>query len=203
MADPYYVLPIVMGATQFLQVRMAPQAGDPMQRRMFQLMPIFMTFLFLGFPSGLVLYWLTNNVLTILQQAVYNRLKERQGVMAHETEFPHETTLMNEPKRRFFSGDTLQQALIQAANYFNLDPSYDRLPEPREAARFPEDAPQGGDRGGSGQSAPGDAGAAAPGPGRAHAAAAAAVVAPFPGAVRACCGPSGRADGRAPAAGSS
>src|SRR6185295_2316434 len=71
--DPYYALPLVMGATQFLQVRMTPSAGDPMQRRMFQMMPILMTFLFLGFPSGLVLYWLTNNVLTILQQAVYNR----------------------------------------------------------------------------------------------------------------------------------
>jgi YidC/Oxa1 family membrane protein insertase len=72
--DPYYVLPIVMGATQFIQMRMTPMAGDPMQRRIFQLMPVFMTVLFLGFPSGLVLYWLTNNVLTIAQQAVYNRV---------------------------------------------------------------------------------------------------------------------------------
>jgi YidC/Oxa1 family membrane protein insertase len=71
--DPYYVLPIVMGITQFLQVRMGPQAGDPMQRKMFQLMPIVMTFLFLGFPSGLVIYWLTNNILTIIQLQVYNR----------------------------------------------------------------------------------------------------------------------------------
>ena len=71
--DPYYVLPLVMGATQFLQVRMTPSVGDPMQRRLFQIMPVLMTFLFLGFPSGLVLYWLTNNVLTIVQQAVYNR----------------------------------------------------------------------------------------------------------------------------------
>jgi YidC/Oxa1 family membrane protein insertase len=77
--DPYYVLPIVMGLTQFLQVRMGPQAGDPLQRRMFQLMPIVMTFLFLGFPSGLVLYWLTNNVLTIVQLQVYNRLREREA----------------------------------------------------------------------------------------------------------------------------
>ena len=77
--DPYYVLPIVMGITQVLQVRMGPQAGDPMQRKMFQLMPIFMTFLFLGFPSGLVLYWLTNNVLTIIQLQVYNRLREREA----------------------------------------------------------------------------------------------------------------------------
>jgi YidC/Oxa1 family membrane protein insertase len=71
--DPYYVLPIIMGVTQFLQVRMGPQAGDPMQRKMFQLMPIVMTFLFLGFPSGLVIYWLTNNILTIIQLQVYNR----------------------------------------------------------------------------------------------------------------------------------
>lgn len=77
--DPYYVLPIIMGVTQVLQVRMGPQAGDPMQRRMFQLMPIVMTFLFLGFPSGLVLYWLTNNILTILQLQVYNRLQAREA----------------------------------------------------------------------------------------------------------------------------
>jgi YidC/Oxa1 family membrane protein insertase len=76
-ADPYYVLPIVMGVTQFLQVKLSPQTGDPMQRRMFMLMPLFMTFLFLGFPSGLVLYWLTNNVLTIAQQWVYNRIQAR------------------------------------------------------------------------------------------------------------------------------
>lgn len=73
--DPYYVLPILMGATQFLQVKLAPQAGDPMQRRLFLMMPIVFTFLFLPSPSGLVLYWLTNNVLTIVQQAVYNRLQ--------------------------------------------------------------------------------------------------------------------------------
>jgi YidC/Oxa1 family membrane protein insertase len=78
-ADPYYVLPIVMGVTQFLQVKLSPQTGDPMQRRMFMLMPLFMTFLFLGVPSGLVLYWLTNNVLTILQQGVYNRLQQRSA----------------------------------------------------------------------------------------------------------------------------
>jgi YidC/Oxa1 family membrane protein insertase len=75
--DPYYVLPILMGVTQFLQVRLAPQAGDPMQRRLFMMMPIVFTFLFLPSPSGLVLYWLTNNVLTILQQGVYNRLQGR------------------------------------------------------------------------------------------------------------------------------
>jgi YidC/Oxa1 family membrane protein insertase len=78
-ADPYKVLPIVMGVTQFLQVKLSPQTGDPMQRRMFMLMPLVMTILFVGFPSGLVLYWLTNNVLTIVQQGVYNRLQTRSA----------------------------------------------------------------------------------------------------------------------------
>ncbi len=77
--DPFYVLPIVMGGTQFLQQRMTPAAGDPMQRRMFALMPIFFTILFLGFPSGLVLYWLTNNVLGIGQQYMYKRLRESKA----------------------------------------------------------------------------------------------------------------------------
>ncbi|HEV7517556.1 MAG TPA: membrane protein insertase YidC [Thermoanaerobaculia bacterium] len=77
-ADPYYVLPIVMSLTQFLQQRMTPMAGDPAQRRMFMMMPFVMLFLFLPSPSGLVLYWLTNNILTIIQQGVYNHLKQRQ-----------------------------------------------------------------------------------------------------------------------------
>jgi YidC/Oxa1 family membrane protein insertase len=78
-ADPYLALPIIMGVTQLIQVRMGPQAGDPMQRRMFQIMPVAMTFFFLGVPSGLVLYWLTNNVLTIIQLQVYNSLRKREA----------------------------------------------------------------------------------------------------------------------------
>jgi YidC/Oxa1 family membrane protein insertase len=77
--DPYYALPVIMGATQFLQVYLAPQSGDPAQRRMFLLMPLFMLIFFLNAPSGLVLYWLTNNILTIAQQAVYNRLWKQQS----------------------------------------------------------------------------------------------------------------------------
>ena len=76
--DPYYVLPIVMGASQFIQQKMSPPAADPMQRRLFLMMPIFFTVLFLGFPTGLVLYWLTNNVLGIVQQVAYKRLRERK-----------------------------------------------------------------------------------------------------------------------------
>jgi YidC/Oxa1 family membrane protein insertase len=78
LKDPLYVLPIVMGASQFLQQKMTPAAGDPMQRRMFAMMPIFFTVLFLGFPSGMVLYWLTNNLLGILQQVVYKKIQERR-----------------------------------------------------------------------------------------------------------------------------
>ncbi len=75
--DPYYVLPIVMGVTQFAQQMMMPPMGNPAQRKMMMMMPLVFTVLFVGFPSGLVLYWLTNNVLSIVQQVVYNRLKKK------------------------------------------------------------------------------------------------------------------------------
>lgn len=74
-----HFLPLIMTVTQFLQQRMTPMAGDPMQRRLFQLLPFFFLVLFWGMPSGLVLYWLTNNVLTIGQQSIYNHLKRRGG----------------------------------------------------------------------------------------------------------------------------
>lgn len=71
--DPYYVLPIVMGASQYLQQKLTPTAGDPMQRKIMMLMPAFFTILFLKFPSGLVLYWFTSNLWTIGQTAITNR----------------------------------------------------------------------------------------------------------------------------------
>lgn len=74
MPDPYYVLPIVMGASQLLFQRLMPSTGDKMQRRIMMLMPIFFTFLFLKFAAGLVLYWLTSNLLGIGQQLITNRL---------------------------------------------------------------------------------------------------------------------------------
>jgi YidC/Oxa1 family membrane protein insertase len=74
--DPYYVLPIVMGLTQIVQQRMTPAPPDPIQRRMIQAMPIVFTIFSLGFPAGLVLYWLTNNVLSIVQQGIYNRYQD-------------------------------------------------------------------------------------------------------------------------------
>lgn len=71
MAPPYGipVLTIVMGASMFIQQRMSPPPGDPTQAKMMMLMPIFFTFIFINFPSGLVLYWLVNNILSMAQQS--------------------------------------------------------------------------------------------------------------------------------------
>jgi YidC/Oxa1 family membrane protein insertase len=71
--DPYYVTPIIMGATMVIQQKMTPTSMDPVQAKMFMIMPVVFTFLFLNFPSGLVIYWLVNNLLTIVQQYLINR----------------------------------------------------------------------------------------------------------------------------------
>jgi YidC/Oxa1 family membrane protein insertase len=75
--DPYYITPIIMGATMFIQQKMTPTNMDPIQAKMMLALPVVFTFMFLNFPSGLVLYWLVNNILTIAQQSYINRsLKE-------------------------------------------------------------------------------------------------------------------------------
>jgi len=76
--DPYYVTPILMGITQFISQKMTPTSADPTQARMMLIMPVIMTIFFMGFPSGLVLYWLTSNVLQIGQQAIMNRLMKKK-----------------------------------------------------------------------------------------------------------------------------
>jgi len=73
LKDPYYITPVLMGITMFVQQRLSPQSGDPMQQKVFMFMPIIFTFLFLQFQSGLVLYWLTNNILSIAQQYFINK----------------------------------------------------------------------------------------------------------------------------------
>ena len=74
--DPYYVLPVVMGALMFLQSKMNPPAGDPAQQKVMMFMPLIFTFMFMNFPSGLVLYWLTNSLVsTVLQVALKDRLE--------------------------------------------------------------------------------------------------------------------------------
>lgn len=71
--DPYYITPIIMGATQFISQKMTPAMGDPMQQKIMLLMPVVFTFFFLTFPSGLVIYWLFNNILQIGQQFYINK----------------------------------------------------------------------------------------------------------------------------------
>lgn len=70
---PIRILPLIMGATQLIQQKMTPTSVDPMQEKMMLLMPIVFTFLFYGFSSGLVLYWLVNNVISIAQQYYFNK----------------------------------------------------------------------------------------------------------------------------------
>lgn len=71
--DPFFILPIIMGATMFIQQRLNPTPPDPMQAKVMKMMPIIFTFFFLWFPAGLVLYWVVNNTLSIAQQAYITR----------------------------------------------------------------------------------------------------------------------------------
>lgn len=77
--DPYLITPILMTATMWLQQRLAPQAGDPQQQRIMRMMPLIFGIMFLQFPAGLVLYWLTNNVLSIVQQEITLRMIGERG----------------------------------------------------------------------------------------------------------------------------
>ena len=75
--DPYYVLPLLMGATMLIQTKLNPTPPDPIQAKVMTLLPIVFTVFFAFFPSGLVLYWLINNVLSIAQQYVINKRVEQ------------------------------------------------------------------------------------------------------------------------------
>jgi len=76
--DPFYILPILMTATSLLQTWLNPTPPDPMQAKMMWIMPLMFSFMFFFFPAGLVLYWFTNNLLSIAQQWVINK---RLGVI--------------------------------------------------------------------------------------------------------------------------
>ena len=75
--DPYYVLPLLMGATMLIQTKLNPTPPDPIQAKVMMLLPIIFTVFFAFFPSGLVLYWLVNNILSIAQQYVINKRIEQ------------------------------------------------------------------------------------------------------------------------------
>ncbi|WMP15723.1 membrane protein insertase YidC [Thiothrix lacustris] len=73
LMDPWYVLPLIMGASMFLQQKLNPPQVDPMQQKIFQFMPVIFTVMFLFFPAGLVLYWVVNNILSMAQQWYINK----------------------------------------------------------------------------------------------------------------------------------
>lgn len=66
--DPYYILPVIMSITMFIQQKMNPPIQDEMQAKVMMILPVIFLFLFLKFPSGLIIYWIINNILSILQQ---------------------------------------------------------------------------------------------------------------------------------------
>ena len=73
MKDPYFILPLIMGASMWFQQRLNPPPADPIQAKIMMMLPVVFTVFFLWFPSGLVLYWVTNNVLSIAQQVYINK----------------------------------------------------------------------------------------------------------------------------------
>jgi YidC/Oxa1 family membrane protein insertase len=74
--DPYFVLPVLMGASMLVQQKLNPAPPDPMQAKIMMALPVVFTFFFAFFPSGLVLYWFTNNLLSIAQQYKINKVVE-------------------------------------------------------------------------------------------------------------------------------
>lgn len=80
--DPYFILPVIMGATMLIQTKLNPTPPDPVQAKVMLLMPIMFTFMFLWFPAGLVLYWVLNNTLSIAQQWYITKQIENGGAKA-------------------------------------------------------------------------------------------------------------------------
>lgn len=83
--DPFYVLPIVMAITSYIQVKLSPASPDPVQQKVMMAMPLIFSVMFIFFPAGLVLYWLVNNVLSILQQWRINKVVESAGKAANDS----------------------------------------------------------------------------------------------------------------------
>lgn len=82
--DPYFILPLIMGAAMFVQQKLNPAPADPVQAKVMQIMPVMFTAFFAFFPSGLVLYWVTNTLLSIAQQWKINRVVEREAKAAKQ-----------------------------------------------------------------------------------------------------------------------
>ena len=80
--DPYFILPAIMGVSMFIQQKLSPPPTDPVQAKIMQFFPVMFTGFFAFFPSGLVLYWVVNNLLSILQQWYINRMIEKSAIPA-------------------------------------------------------------------------------------------------------------------------
>jgi YidC/Oxa1 family membrane protein insertase len=78
--DPFFILPLLMGASMWFQQKLNPPATDPIQRQVMQALPIIFTIMFAMFPSGLVLYWFVNNVVSIAQQWFITKRIEKAGL---------------------------------------------------------------------------------------------------------------------------
>jgi YidC/Oxa1 family membrane protein insertase len=72
--DPFYILPVIMAVSMFIQTRLNPTPPDPVQAKVMMFMPIAFSIMFFFFPAGLVLYWVVNNILSIAQQWQINRM---------------------------------------------------------------------------------------------------------------------------------
>jgi YidC/Oxa1 family membrane protein insertase len=82
--DPWFILPLLMGLTMYIQQSLNPQPTDPMQAKVFKIMPVIFTVFLLFFPAGLVLYWIVNNLITILQQGLINKSVEKDRAKRDE-----------------------------------------------------------------------------------------------------------------------
>jgi len=89
--DPFFILPLIMGAAMFFQQKLNPQVGDPVQVKVMQIMPIIFTGFFAFFPSGLVLYWVTNTLLSIAQQWKINKVVEAEAKQQKGGKKPRKT----------------------------------------------------------------------------------------------------------------
>ena len=77
--DPYFILPIIMGAAMYIQQRLTPTSfTDPMQEKIMKFLPVIFIFFFMTFPAGLTLYWCVNNIFALIQQIIINRMFEKR-----------------------------------------------------------------------------------------------------------------------------
>ena len=94
--DPYFILPILMGGSMYLQQKLSPTTfNDPMQEKIFKFLPLVFTIFLITFPAGLMLYWTVNNIFSILQQMLINKVMEKKKeleIAEHKAEHEHKQT---------------------------------------------------------------------------------------------------------------